>query len=167
MSREVGVVADRLDGGIGVGVEVGSGLFVINSALDDVEEMGDNAAGGEAMADIIEVEAPGIGETAGEDFERLRFRVEAPNAGIEIEAVFFRCAGFTDERVGKDALATIEPAVGSPDEGVEGFVSILDAPAVEEDFRFGVGDIVAIGIGNEDEVGRGTEVDSAVSDGDA
>jgi hypothetical protein len=35
--REVGVVADRLDGRVGVGIEVGTGLFMVNATLDDVE----------------------------------------------------------------------------------------------------------------------------------
>ena len=54
MRREVGVVADRLDGRIGVGVEVGAGLFVVDAALDDVEEVGDDATGGKAVAEIID-----------------------------------------------------------------------------------------------------------------
>ena len=34
---EVGVVADRLDGRVSVGIEVGTGLFMVNATLDDVE----------------------------------------------------------------------------------------------------------------------------------
>ena len=47
--REVGVVADRLDGRVSVGIEVGTGLFVVDATLDDVEEVGDDAAGGKAV----------------------------------------------------------------------------------------------------------------------
>lgn len=164
---EVGVVADGLDGVVGVGIKVGAGLFVVVASLHDVEEVGDDAAGCEAVADVIEVEAPGVGEAAGEDFEFLGFGVEAPDAGVEVETVFFGCAWFSDEGVGEDALAAVEPAVGSPDEGVEGFVPVLHAPSVVKDFGFGVGDVVAVCVGNEDEVGWGAEVDAAMADGDA
>lgn len=167
MRREVGVVADRLDGRIGVGVEVGAGLFVVDAALDDVEEVGDDATGGKAVAEIIEVEAPRIGEATCEDFEIAGLGVEAPDASIEVEAVVFRRTRFSDERVGKNALATVEPAVGSPDETVEGFVAVLHAPAVEKNFGFGVGNVVAISVGNENEIWGSAEVDPAVSDGNA
>ena len=163
--REVGVVADRLDGRIGVGVEVGAGLFVVDAALDDVEEVGDDATGGKAVAEIIEVEAPRIGEATCEDFEIAGLGVEAPDASIEVEAVVLRRTRFSDERVGKNALATVEPAVGSPDETVEGFVAVLHAPAVEKNFGFGVGNVVAISVGNENEIRRRAEVDPTVSDG--
>jgi len=164
--REVGVVADRLDGRVGVGVEVGAGLFVVDAALDDVEEMGDDAAGGKAVAEVIEVEAPRIGEAASEDFEFASFGVEAPDAGVEVEAVVFGSARFPDEGVGENALAAVEPAVGSPDEAVQSFVAVVHAPAVEKNFGFGVGNIVAIGVGNENKIRRGSEVDTTVSDRD-
>ena len=165
--REVGVVADGLDGRVSVGIEVGTGLFVVDATLDDVEEVGDDAAGGEAVAEIIEVEAPRIREATCEDFEIASFGVEAPDASIEVEAVVFRSTRFSDERVGENALATVEPAVGAPDETVEGFVAVLHAPAVEKYFGFGVGNIVAISVGNENEIGRRAEVDPAVSDGNS
>ena len=107
MRREVGVVADRLDGRIGVGVEVGAGLFVVDAALDDVEEVGDDATGGKAVAEIIEVEAPRIGEATCEDFEIAGVGVEAPDASIEVEAVVFGRTRFSDERVGKLSLIHI------------------------------------------------------------
>ena len=167
VSGKVGVVADGLDGVVSVGIEVGSGLFVINSALDDVEEVWDDTAGGETVTEIVKVEAPGVGEAAGEDFEFLGFGVEAPDAGVEIKALFFSCTRLADEGVGEDALAAVEPTVGTPDEAVQSFVSVLNTPAVEENFGLGVGDVVAIRIGNEDEVRRCAEVDAAVADGDA
>ena len=166
VGREVGVVAYRLDGRVGVGIKVGAGLFVVDAALDDVEEMGDDAAGGKAVAEIIEVEAPRIGEAASEDFEIAGLGMEAPDAGVEVEAIVFRIARFSDEGVGENALATVEPAVGSPDETVEGFVAVMHAPAVEKNFGFGVRNIVAIGVGDEDKIRRGSEVNTTVSDCD-
>ena len=163
---EVGVVADRLDGRVSVGIEVGTGLFVVDATLDDVEEVRDDATGGEAVAEVIEVEAPRIGEAASEDFEFASFGVEAPNTGVKVEAVVFRRTRFSDERVGENALATVEPAVGSPDEAVQSFMAVVHAPAIEKDFRFGIGNVVAICVGNKNKIRRGSEVDTTVSDRD-
>lgn len=44
------MVADRLDGRVSVGIEVGAGLFVVDAALDDMKEMRDDAAGGKTVA---------------------------------------------------------------------------------------------------------------------
>lgn len=164
--REVGVVADRLDGRVSVGIEVGTGLFMVDSTLDDVKEVRDDATGGKAMTEIIEVEAPRIREATCEDFEIAGLGVEAPDASIEVEAVVFRSTRFSDERVGENALATVEPAVGAPDETVEGFVAVLHAPSVEKNFGFGVGDVVAIGVGNEDKIRWSSKVNTTVSDRD-
>ena len=164
--REVGVVADRLDGCVSVGIEIGTRLFVVDAALDDVKEMRDDAAGGKTVAEIIEVKAPWIGESTGEDFEFASLGVEAPDPGVEIDTIVFGSARFSNEGVGEDPLATVEPAVGPPDETVESFVAVLHAPSVEKNFGFGVRNIVAIGVRDEDEIRRSSEVDAAVSDRD-
>ena len=46
-------------------------------------------------------------------------------------------------------------------------MAVLHAPAVEKNFGFGVGNVVAISVGNENEIWGGAEVDPAVSDGNA
>jgi hypothetical protein len=128
--------------------------------------MRDDAAGGKAVAEVIEVEAPRIGEAASEDFEFASFGVEAPDTGVEVEAVVFGSARFSDEGVSENALATVEPAVGSPDEAVQSFMAVVHAPAIEKDFRFGIGNVVAICVGNKNKIRRGSEVDTTVSDRD-
>ena len=52
--------------------------------------------------------------------------------------------GLPTLRVREDAVAAVEPAVGAPDEGVERFVRVLVAPAVEQDLRRAVGLVVAV-----------------------
>ena len=140
---------------------------MINTALNDVEEMGNDTAGGEAVADIVEVKAPRIGQAAGEDFKILGLGMKAPDPGIEIEAVFLFSARLADERVGENSLASVEPTVWSPDETVECFMSVVNPPTIEEDSRFRVGNVVAIGIGNEEQIGRSSKIDAAVPDGDS
>ncbi len=43
-------------------------------------------------------------------------------------------------------MASIQPTVGSPDKGVQGFVRILITPAIQEDFGFAIRLIIAIAI---------------------
>jgi hypothetical protein len=47
-----------------------------------------------------------------------------------------------------------------------GFMAVVHAPAIEKDFGFGIGNVVAICVGNENKIRRGSEVDSTVSDRD-
>ena len=56
----------------------------------------------------------------------------------------FRRAGLADVRMREDAVAAVEPAVGSPDERVERLVRVLVAPAVEQHLRLAGGTVVAI-----------------------
>ena len=128
----VGVVGDGLDVFVGVRVEVLAGLALVAAAGDDVVEVGDDAGGDEPFAMLVVVEAPGVAGAVGEDFEFVADGVVAPDAGVEGLAFGVGGAGFADAAVGEDAVATVEPAVGAPDEGVEGFVGVLGAPAVEE-----------------------------------
>ncbi len=62
-------------------------------------------------------------------------------------------AGLADARVGEDAVAAVEPAVRAPGERVQGFVGVLISPAVEQDLRRAVGPVVAVLVGDEEELG--------------
>ena len=64
-------------------------------------------------------------------------------------------------------MATVQPAVRSPDEAVQGFVAIVVAPAVEEDLRRAIGFVIAVLVRDEREVGRGSDKDAAKADSDA
>ena len=63
--------------------------------------------------------------------------------------------------MGEDSVTTVKPTIWSPDESVECFVGVLIAPTIQEDFRFGVRDIVAIFIGDEHEVRSRSDPDTA------
>ena len=110
----------------------------------------------EEVADAVEVEAPLVAATVGEDFEFVPQRMVAPDGGADARALGVGRAGLADERVGEDAVAAVEPAVGPPRETVERLVRVLKAPAVEEDLRRTVGDVVVIFVGNEEQVRRRT-----------
>ena len=92
--------------------------------------------------------------------------MEAPDPGVEIDTFVFGSARLSNEGVGENALATVEPAVGSPDETVERFVSVMHAPAVEKNFGFGVRNIVTIRVGDEDKIRWSSKVNTTVSDCD-
>ena len=64
----------------------------------------------------------------------------------------------------EDAVAAVEPAVGAPDEAVERFVRVFVAPAVEQLLRLAVGLVVAVFVGNEEQVRGGADPDAAEAD---
>ena len=97
----------------------------------------------------------------------MTYRVVTPDAGVELRALVGRGARLADDGMGEDAVTTVEPAIGAPDEGVERFVGVLPAPAVEEHLRLTVGDVVAVGVGNEEEVGGRTDPHAAETDREA
>ena len=66
--------------------------------------------------------------------------------------------------MGEDTVAAVEPAVGSPDEGVQRLVRVLVAPAVEQYLRRAVGPVVAIRVGDEQQVRGGADPDAAEAD---
>ena len=55
-------------------------------------------------------------------------------------------------------MASIEPAIRTPNKTVEGFVPVLDTPTIQKNFMRAVGFIVPIGIGNEDQFGGHTDI---------
>ena len=131
----VAVVGDGLDVVVGVGVEVLAGLPLVAGAGNDVKDVRDDAGGGEEVAILVVVEAPGVAGAVGKDFELVPDGVIAPDAGVERDALVGRRARLADFAVREDAVAAVEPAVGSPDEAVERFVRVFVAPAVEQLLR--------------------------------
>lgn len=62
----------------------------------------------------------------------------------------------------ENAVAAVEPAVRSPCEGVERFVSVLPTPAIEQNLCFPGGlRLIAIRNGNEQKMGRGADPHAA------
>ena len=105
------------------------GLPLVAAALDDVVEVRDDAGGDERLAVLVEVDAPGVARAVGEDLEVVPRRVIAPDAGVDRDAVGVGRAGLADARVGEDAVAAVEPAVGAPGERVERLVRVLRSPS--------------------------------------
>src|SRR5262249_35439770 len=139
-------------------------LPLVATALADVEQVRNDAAGQEGIAVIVEVNAPRVAGAVGEDLEFLLDRMIAPDAGVDRRALLGRRAGLADERVGKDAVAAVEPAIGAPDERVERLMSVLIPPTIEDDLRRPSGFVLAVLDGDEQQFGRLPDPDPAKAD---
>ena len=164
VAHVVPVVGDRLDVVVRVRVEVRAGLPLVAAALNDVVQVRDDAGRAERLAVVVEVDAPRVARALGEDFELVPRRMIAPDAGVERHALVVGRARLADARVREHAVAAVEPAVRAPDEGVERLVRVLVGPAVEQDLRLAVGHVVAVAIGNEQQVRRRADPHAAEAD---
>src|SRR5579884_3548060 len=110
-------------------------LSVIAAALDNVESMGNDAGLDEGLPVGVEVETPGIAGAVREHLENVLARMVAPDTGVEGNAVLVRRARLADARMGEDAMTTVQPAVRTPTESVQGFMRVFVVPAVQQDLR--------------------------------
>ncbi len=106
-------------------------------------------------------QAPGVARAVGEDLEGVPGRVIAPDPGVDRDALGVGRPGLADLRVGEHAVAAVQPAIGAPGERVQGLVRVLIPPAVEEDLGRAVGLVVAVAVGDEEELRGRTDVDPA------
>ena len=143
MRRTVTVCGDRFNIIIDILVNVPTALTVINTAIDDVEDMRNHAHGSEQLPLIVPINPPRVTKTMRNDFEAVFGGVIAPNPAIDILRIlgFYRCREwissfeydpfadrFTHLRTSKNSMATIEPPIGAPDKTVQNFMAILNAP---------------------------------------
>jgi len=158
------MIGDGHDLREGVGVVVTARLSLVARPLDDVEEVRNDASGEEGLTSIVEVDSPGIAGAPREDLELPLRRVIAPDPGVDRHALLVGSSRCSDVRVGEDAVATVEPAIGSPGEAIEGFVGVLIGPAVEQYLGFAIGHQVVIAVGNEVEIGCRADPDATEAD---
>ncbi len=161
------VIGAALHQTVAVGVQVLAEHADKVRPLRHVEQMLDDAIGDEQFAVIVPVQPPGIGGAPGKRLKALPGGVEAPHAAIEGRPLRLRSSRFADVRGVRDAIAAIEPAVRSPLKVVEDVVPGPEAPAVQDDLGFSGRFVLARLDGDEQQVGRGTEPDSAEANGDA
>src|SRR5712672_1872904 len=122
------VIGEGLDVFINVRIEMGAGLAFETAALNHVEEMRNDAGFDDALAVFVKVDAPGIAGAFGEQFENVFGGMITPDTRVEAGAFAVWRAGFADVGVSKNALATVEPAIGAPSECVQRFVRVLVGP---------------------------------------
>ena len=131
VGREMGVIPNRRDVVIHVRIQVSLALLVVVTALHDVKEVGNDAAGSKALADVIEIKAPRIRQPPGIHFELLLRRMIPPDSAVDEKTVFICHARLSDHGRGEDTVASIEPAIGPPDKTVQRLVSVVNTPSIQ------------------------------------
>ena len=142
----------------------------------------DDAGADQQLALGVVVDAPRIAEPVRDHLETILGRVIAPHAAVDLHAVARQqiarerllrlvdpslAFGLPDLRVGGVSLQSVEPAVGPPVQAVDRLVAIGDAPAGEAHFDVGhVGLVVAVAVGDEQQIRRRAEEQAIESDGD-
>ena len=97
-----------------VRVEMVAGLPLIAGPLHHVVQVRNDARRREGVAVIIEINAPGVAGSVGEDVELASHRMVSPDAGIDRLPLVVRSAGLADVGVREHAVAAIQPAVRTP-----------------------------------------------------
>ncbi len=156
------LVGDRAEVAVGVRVVqrpvLGEALEVV-AALNHVKRDVGPVAAAEGVARAVEVEAPGVAASFGEELEPACERVVSPDPLLKL--------GTADPRRDGASLRTVEPAVGPPGHRVDGRVGVLKAEAGQEHLGVAVGPVVAVSIGIEEQVRGLADEDAAVTDGQA
>ena len=137
---------------------------MVASTLNHVPKVRNYAGGNESLATVIEIKTPRVTGSPCENLELLLGRMIAPNARIYALALIVGGSGFSHVTVGEDSVAAVQPTVGSPGETVQGFMTILSSPAIQNDLWFTVGLVVAVFVGDKQKVGRRSYPDSAKAD---
>jgi hypothetical protein len=147
---------------------LGEGAVVVDPG-DHVPEVAVDGVDKKEFAVFIPVVSPGIGGAVAEDFDGFAGGMEAPDAALDGDALVLGGAGLADLAGAGAAAATVEPAAGSEAETVGEVVVVVlsDGETIEDDLRLGVGDVVAVFIGDEEELGRAHRPEAAASGFDA
>src|SRR5947209_936879 len=129
--HEVFVVHDGRQQFVGVGISRHTALANVNASGSHMEEVIDYAGADKSIAIPIKVNAPWIASALGEYFEFLGIRMVARDRGRNFDAGR-RGFGDFNLRMREHAMSHVKPAIGTPGESVEQFVSIVETEAVEQ-----------------------------------
>ncbi len=131
-------------------------LHQIETALHKVPTAGAAAVvTGVEAAVRVELEAEGVAAALRENFVGAGARMVPPDhAAFEMHARRIRGieTGTRDPARGGAPLRAVEPAVRSPNQAVRDGVGVLEPEAGQPCFRRAVGDVVAVGVGIEEQV---------------
>ena len=112
----VQVVGDGFDIVVGVRVEVLTRLPLIAGSGDDVIQMRNDARRDERVALLVEVQSPRVAGSFREHFELVPLRMVSPDTCVEFGSLVVGSARFADLGMREDAVASVKPTVGAPDE---------------------------------------------------
>ncbi len=92
----------------------------------------------------------------------------APHAAVDSHSLGLGGARFADERLRLNSIQAMEPAIGSPCQIVDGVVAgFLDIPTIEQHLGGAIGHIVAVGVGNEKQIGQAQQPNAMKAHGHA
>ena len=142
---------------------------LVPRARQGVPEVADDGVDEKKLAVFIPIVSPRIGGAMANDLKGFARGMIAPDAALHMRAFGLGCAGPTDLGAGaEDAVPAVEPAVGPPAQAVDDVVPhLVGVEAVEDDFRFAVGFVVAIFISEEKNVRRARGPHAAAAQLDA
>ena len=140
---------------------VRAALPVVIAGLGQVPEVVDHAGAGEGVADLVEGDPPGVAGPFAEDLEVAGLRVDPEDGAGE----FVDLAAMLDPGRVEDAVPAVEPAVRPPGQRVRQLVGVEPAEAGDDDLGL-VRLAVAVGVLQEEDIGRVGDPDPAGADGD-
>ncbi len=94
-------------------------------------------------------------------------RVVAPYTRIDELTLVVARARLSDVRISKNAMTPIQPTIGSPNEAVQRFMSVVESPTIKQDLARSIRNIIAIRIWDETEIRRRPDIDPAKADRDS
>lgn len=147
-----------------VGVVLSPVVSVLENLADGAESPGASAVGHEERTIGAVVESPLVGAAVGVNLELVGDGMKAPDSRFDAETFILWCSRFSDQGRVEHSVATVKPAVMTPEERVGGLMGIVGRKAIEQNLRRAVGFVVAIGIGDEEELGSTRGEDTAVTD---
>ena len=162
---EVVVVGDGVEPVVDVGVARRAGVVQVRAG-HEVPEMAGDGVDEEQFALLVPVVAPGVGGAVGEHLNPLTFRMEAPEAALHRQTLRLGRPRHAQAGRAGMAAAAVQPAVGPPAQAVGEVVVVVlgDGEAVEHHLRRPVGPVVAVSIGQEQQLRRAEQPDPAPAD---
>ena len=121
------------------------------------------AMGHEPLPQSVVIQAPLIAPAMGIDLESFVDGMVAPDARAHDPATGLRSPGHTNTRFIEDPLQAVEPTIRPPGEIIEGFVGILIAKTIQKDLRGSIGHIITVSIGQKQQLRRGTDPDTSIT----
>ena len=131
------VISNCGDVFIGIGVEVLTTLSLVSCSLNHMPQVRNHTGCDEGLTPVIEVHTPRIAGAIHEGFKDVLLWMIAPNRGVQRQAGVVCSPWAPDFRVREDAMAAVQPAVRSPDECIQCFMSVLPAKTVPQHDRSG------------------------------
>ena len=103
----------------------------------------------EPLAVFVVIQSPGIRGAVTDNFDCVFRRVIPPHTAVHERAFLFWSSG--NAWIGRihNSVATVEPAVGPPDQTAHKVVSAVFAPTVEHHDWFAVRNIITVLVRNE------------------